>query len=106
MKTYNLLDFKGGWFIGNFSQVILPSKNVEVSIKKYHVGDSDAKHFHKKADEITVIVSGRVKMNNIEYGENDIILIEKNDSTDFLAITDVITCVVKLPSIIGDKYLI
>ena len=106
MKLYNLLDFNGGWFVGNFLPVILPSENVEISIKKYQAGEGDAKHFHKKADEITVIVSGRVKMNNVEYIENDIILIEKNDSTDFLAITDVITCVVKLPSIIGDKYLI
>ena len=31
--------------------------------------DYEAKHFHKIATELTVIISGRVRMNGIEYGK-------------------------------------
>jgi hypothetical protein len=61
---------------------------------------------HKVADEITMIVEGMVSMNGVKYSANDILLIEKGDATDFLAVTDAITCVVKLPCVKGDKYLV
>lgn len=106
MRLYNLNDFKGGWFVGNFLPTILPSDEVEVSIKRYKAGDYDAKHVHKVADEVTVIVEGVVKMNDIGYRADDVIWIEKGDETDFLAVTDAVTCVVKIPCVKGDKYLI
>jgi hypothetical protein len=56
------------------------------------------------AEEFTIIVSGEVLMNNVKYSENDIIKINKNETTDFKAITDVITVVVKVPSSKNDKY--
>lgn len=104
MKLYKLQNFKLGWFIGDFTPTIISTKNVEVSIKRYKSGDYDNKHYHKMADEITVIIQGECIMNGIKYYSNDIILIEKNDTTDFLAVTDLVTCVIKLPSVIGDKY--
>lgn len=106
MKLFNLNDFKGGWFIGNFLPTIIPSNEVEVAIKRYKAGDYDAKHLHKVADEITVIVDGVVKMNDIGYRADDVIWIEKGDETDFLAVTDAVTCVVKIPCVKGDKYLV
>ena len=39
------------------------------------------------------------------YKEGDILLIEPNVSTDFKALTDVVTTVVKLPGTSNDKYL-
>jgi hypothetical protein len=104
MKLFNLHQFTKGWFVGNFSPTILPSDEVEVAIKRYKVGDHDNSHYHLKADEITVIVSGTVKMNDVIYKENDVIWIEKNELTDFTAITDAVTCVVKIPCVKGDKY--
>ena len=105
MKLYNLSNFKGGWFIGNFLPTIIPSNEVEVSIKRYSAGDYDAPHYHKEADEITVIVYGEVSMNKVKYHGDDILWIEKGDVTDFLALIDTITCVVKLPCVKGDKYI-
>ena len=39
-----------------------------------------------------------------EWGAGSIVMVEPGDTTDFRAVTDVVTVVVKLPSIAGDKY--
>jgi len=105
MIKHNLKNYIGGWFIGDFYPTIIPSKDFEVSIKRYKKGDYDPKHYHKLSNEITVIVEGNAKMNGVIYEKDDIILIEKNEATDFEAISDCVTCVIKLPSSKNDKYL-
>ncbi len=82
MKKDNLKDFFKGWFIGNFSPTLIKTNEVEVAVKRYKAGDSEAAHHHKLATEITVIVSGEVEMNGVKYIEDDIIVIDPNDSTD------------------------
>ncbi len=44
-------------------------------------------------------------MNDIEYNEGSIIIMEPGEKTDFLAVTDTITVVVKLPGANNDKYI-
>ena len=104
MKLFNLKDYIGGWFVGNFSPTIINTKDFEIAIKEYKTGDYEKPHIHKIAKEIAIIVCGEVLMNNIKYSKGDIILIEPNDKTDFNCLTDIITVVVKIPSIVGDKY--
>ena len=104
MKKYSLNEMKLGWFIGDFEPSVQRTKDFEVAIKNYPAGTREDSHFHKKANEITVIVSGRVKMNDSIFETGDIIVIEKNENTDFTAITDTVTCVIKTPSVIGDKF--
>lgn len=94
-----------GWFVGNFEPTALLTKDVEVAVKKYKAGDYEPAHYHKIATEITVITDGEVRMNGVTYSSGDIILIEPNQATDFLAITDVITTVVKFPGANDDKYI-
>ena len=43
-------------------------------------------------------------MNGIKYFDDDIIVIEPLDKTDFECLTDVITVVVKYPGANDDKY--
>ena len=105
MKTANLNDMIKGWFVGNFEPTVLKTNDVEVAVKKYKKGDNEEKHYHKIATEITVIVKGKVKMNGVEYNENDIIVIEPNESTDFEVLEDTICTVVKYPGANDDKYL-
>jgi quercetin dioxygenase-like cupin family protein len=105
MHQFNLNSFIGGWFIGNFSPALFENSNFEIAIKKYNAGQSESSHYHKIATEITVIVSGKVKMNENIYESNDIILINPNESTNFIALEDTTTCVVKIPSVQNDKYL-
>lgn len=94
-----------GWFVGNFQPAALVTQDVEVAVKKYIAGEYESAHYHKIATEITVIMNGQVKMNGVIYTEGDIILIEPNQATDFLAITDVMTTVVKYPGARDDKYI-
>ena len=105
MKKVKLKDMKGGWFIGNFEPSLLKTNDVEVAVKKYKSGDSEQAHYHKVATEYTVIVEGKVRMMGVEYGEGEILIIKPMESTDFLALTDVTTVVVKVPGASNDKYI-
>jgi hypothetical protein len=106
IKKYNLDEMTNGWFVGNFEPSLYKTNDVEVGVKKYLSGSTESLHFHKIATEFTVIITGKVKMNNIVYSAGDILKIDPGISTDFYALTDVITVVVKLPGANNDKYLI
>lgn len=105
MKVFKIKDMFKGWFIGNFEPSVFKTNDVEVGLKSYRLGDYEGPHYHKIATEYTVIVSGRVEMNGTEYGEGDILVINPLDVTDFKALTDVKTLVVKLPGANDDKYI-
>lgn len=105
MKIAKLNDMVKGWFIGNFEPSLCKTNDVEVAVKTYKKGDREDKHYHKIATEYTVIISGRVKMNDTEYVAGDIIVMEPNEATDFECLQDgTINVVVKLPGANNDKY--
>jgi hypothetical protein len=104
MKVFHLGNMTKGWFVGNFEPTVLSTTDVEVAVKKYKAGDYELSHHHKIATEITVITDGEVKMNGVIYSSGAIIVIEPNEPTDFLALTDVTTTVVKYPGANDDKY--
>ncbi|KDA94729.1 hypothetical protein [Pantoea agglomerans] len=106
MQSTNLDQMVRGWFIGGFEPAVLKTTDVEVAVQHFKAGDKEARHYHKIATEITVIVKGRVVMNDQEYNEGAIIKINPGESTDFYAIEDTITTVVKLPGALNDKYLV
>lgn len=105
MKVSKLEYMFKGWFVGNFDPTVLQTNDVEVAVKEYKKGDYEKKHYHKIATEITVIVSGCVKMNGVIYEKGTIIVIEPNESTDFEALEDSITTVVKFPGANNDKFI-
>ncbi|WP_280741351.1 hypothetical protein [Polynucleobacter sphagniphilus] len=105
MKVFKLEEMTKGWFVGNFTPTVLLTNQVEVAVKKYKAGEYESSHHHKIATEITVITDGEVKMNDVIYKSGTILVIEPNTPTDFLAITDVTTTVVKFPGASDDKYL-
>jgi len=105
MKIANLSDMIKGWFVGNFEPTVLKTNDVEVAVKRYKKGEYEERHFHKIATEITVIVEGKVKMNDKIYKKDDIVIIEPNEDTDFEVLEDTVTVVVKYPGANNDKYL-
>lgn len=105
MKHYKLNDMVRGWFVGDFTPTALATRAAEVGIKHYRAGDREAHHYHKIAQEITVIQSGRVQMNGVEYVSGDIVVINTMESTDFVVLEDTVTLVVKVPGAVDDKYL-
>ena len=58
------------------------------------------------ATEITLIASGRARMNGRVLGPGDILVLQPGDAADFEALEPTISVVVKLPSVPGDKYLV
>lgn len=105
MKIAKIDDMVKGWFVGNFQPTLFETNDVEVAFKRYCKGIYEGVHFHKLATEITVIASGRVRMNGVEYGVGDIIIMEPNEATDFEALEENTQCVVvKIPGANNDKY--
>lgn len=106
MRVDRLETMTKGWFVGDFAPAALRSSACEVAIKHYAAGDAESTHVHRIATEITAIVSGRVRMCGGEWTAGDILTIEPGEATDFLALTDAVTVVVKLPSVPEDKHLV
>lgn len=105
MRTAKLPDMVRGWFIGDFSPTVLATQAVEVAVKSYVAGSKEKRHYHKVATEVTLILSGRVRMNDIEYHTGDIVVVAPMESTDFEVLADTTTVVVKVPGAPDDKYL-
>lgn len=105
MDALKLENMIKGWFVGDFEPTALTTRACEVGIKKYKAGERERSHYHKIATEITVVVSGSIKMANAEWHEGDIIVLSPNEVTDFEALTDAITVVVKHPGAQNDKYI-
>jgi quercetin dioxygenase-like cupin family protein len=105
MNTGKLQDMFKGWFVGDFNPSLLRTDACEVAVKTYKAGEAEELHHHKVATEVTLILSGRVRMCGKEWGEGDIIVLEPGEATDFLALTDAVNVVVKTPGAKNDKYL-
>jgi hypothetical protein len=106
VKVDALSGMVGGWFVGDFSPTLLNTNEAEVACKKYKRGDSERRHVHKVATELTLIVSGRVRMNGREIGAGEIVTLLPGESSDFQVIEDAVTVCVKIPSVKGDKYFV
>jgi hypothetical protein len=105
MKKFFLENMINGWFVGDFTPSAFSTSSCEVGLKRYVTGQREELHYHKVATEITLIVSGKVKMMDLTYGDGDIVVLEPGTPTDFEALTDVVSVVVKIPGVLGDKYL-
>lgn len=106
MKTARLDEMTKGWFVGAFAPTAHASDACEVAVKHYRAGDSEAAHYHKVATEITLVLSGRVRMVDREFGPGDIVVLEPGDVTAFEAIDDAVNVVVKVPGALNDKYVV
>jgi hypothetical protein len=104
MKHYKLQEMVKGWFVGGFEPSVLSTQACEVAVKHYNSGDVEAAHFHRVATEITVVVSGKIRMKGREFTDGDIVVLEPGEVSSFEAITDCINVVVKLPGVLNDKF--
>ena len=105
MKHDHLEKMVKGWFVGAFNPTAYSTEACEVAVKQYYAGEKESAHYHKIATEITLILNGEVLMNGSKWRDGDIITLSPGEITDFEAITDTTTIVVKTPSVLGDKYL-
>ncbi len=104
MNHYRLEDMVKGWFVGPFLPTAFATNACEVAVKKYLAGEFEAVHYHKIATEITLILSGEVKMLNTVWRSGDIIVLQPGITTSFEALSDTVNVVVKVPGVLDDKY--
>jgi mannose-6-phosphate isomerase-like protein (cupin superfamily) len=104
MIVHDLNTMKGGWFIGAFEPTCLATQDFEVAVKRYQAGSRETPHVHRVGREFTVIVEGHARINGRDYLAGAILDIPPGEATAFEAVTDVLTVVVKTPSVLGDKY--
>lgn len=106
MKKYKISDMVNGWFVGNFEPSLLKTDKCELALKKYKKGIKEKKHYHLLADEITLIVEGKARINNEIFKKGDIAYISKSEVAEFETLEETTTVVFKSASIKGDKYII
>ena len=105
LEQFKLDDMIKGWFIGNFEPTLFRTEDFEVGVKQYKAGDTEDAHYHKIATEFTMVLNGTVEMSGQQYHHGDIIKVNPGVATNFIALSDVTTVVVKVPGAINDKYL-
>ena len=106
MEKFRLDNMTRGWFVGDFEPTIIKTKNCEVGVKFYTAGIKESAHYHSKAEEITVVVTGKVRMNDLILEAGDIVRVLKDEVVEFEALLDSTTVIYKSASVVGDKYLI
>ena len=104
MKVFDIKKMIGGWYIGNFKPSAFRTKNFEVSYKIHKKNEKWPYHYHKKSDEINLILKGRMKIRKKILKKGDIFILKKKEIADpiFLKTTHIIC--VKVPSSKNDKY--
>ena len=105
MFKSNLSEYKNGWLLGNFSPALIQTSDFEVCVKAFKVGDCETSHYQVIATEITVVLSGKVRMGEILLTEDDILVVEPGEIVDFEALTDCKVLGIKFPSLPEDKVL-
>jgi len=91
--------------VGNFEPTIFPSQDFEIALKYFKQGDIEPKHYQLSAHELTIVVSGRVRMGKHFASTGDGLLIEPLECIDFEALSDTALVCVKWPSNPLDKVL-
>lgn len=103
-KVINKNDYTRGWLIGDFIPSIENNKNVELG---YLFHEKDSKwdfHYHKESIEINILINGNMIINNIEYNEKDVFIINKNIISCPIFVRDCELICIKIPSVPQDKY--
>lgn len=106
MKKYKFSIMKEGWFVGNFEPTAHKTKDFEVAYVKHKKGQFWPKHYHKIAKEITLVIKGRIQINDQIFESGDIIVIDPEEISVPKFLEDSEVVVIKTPSDVNDKYIV
>ena len=106
MKTYKIEEFTKGWFVGDFEPSLLKTKQFEVGLLNRIKDQKESLHYHRFSTEITLVVKGKIKIHGKNFEAGDIFIVEPWEVVDPEILEDTQLCVIKVPSIPGDKYII
>ena len=105
MQINRIEEFIKGWFVGDFSPVILHSTEYEVAVKWFKAGETEPLHKQLIATEITVVIEGEILLGGKTFAKGDVITIPPGEFAAFESITDSALVCVKNPSLPNDKIL-
>lgn len=105
MTRFRLEDMVRGWFVGPFDPSALHTPACEVAVKHFAAGEREASHSHRVATEVTLVVSGRVRMGPHQIGPGEGLVLAPGTESDFEALTETVCVSVKVPGVPGDKVL-
>jgi hypothetical protein len=105
MLVNRIDEFTKGWFVGDFSPVILNSKDYEIAVKWFEAGDKEPLHKQITATEITVVIAGQIRLGGVIFSKGDVITIPPGEFAEFESITESSLVCVKTPSLPNDKVL-
>ena len=107
MKKLRLSDAGArGWFIGDFPEAVVRTRDFEVCWQENPGGARDRPHVHRIITEVQLITSGRMIINGVEFGPGDIYISEPGEEYHAEYLEDTKVVAVKFPSVPTDKYYI
>lgn len=104
MDVFNIKDYKGGWFIGNFEPSIYKNCMFEVAHHQHKAGFRGPLHTHYLAMEVTYILKGKLTASGKTLSTGNIFTYKPHEVADVEFHEDTDLIVVKWPSIPDDKY--
>ncbi len=107
MKKFRLSESGArGWFVGDFAEAVVRTKDFEVCWQSNQAGAVDKPHMHKVITELQLITEGRMIINGEEFGPGDIYVSEPGEEYHAHYLEDTKVVAIKFPSIPDDKYYI
>jgi hypothetical protein len=106
MREYNPNHFKGGWFMGDFEPSLLRVPGFEVGVKHHKKGEYHEPHYHAVATEYNYLLDGVLIINDHKFVAPTIFVVEPGESVYPHFETDCTLCIIKVPSVPGDKYIV
>jgi len=107
MKKFRLEDAGArGWFVGDFPEAVVRTKDFECCWQENSAGTVDRPHYHKVITEIQLITQGRMIINDVEFGPGDIYVSEPGEHYYAKYLEDTKVLALKFPSVPSDKYYI
>lgn len=105
MIIKHLNDFTRGWLIGDFEPTLLRTKDFEVGVLSHKAGEVWPEHIHMIAEEYNILLDGFMSVNDKNFSPGDVFVVRKGELAKPVFHTDCRVLVIKVPSVIGDKYI-
>lgn len=99
-------DNLNGWFVGDFEPNLICSKDIEFGFKRIPANTKPDYHFHKFKTEYTILLEGKILLENSNQTIKPITCIKLNpfDKNDQYFLEDCLILIVNSPSVKNDKF--
>jgi quercetin dioxygenase-like cupin family protein len=104
MNLHRIEDFKGGWFIGDFEPSLFKNSVIEASVKTHKKNEEWPVHYHKKATEFNVVISGSMIIQGKELSAGDVFVLKPYEIADPTFLEDTVIVCIKIPAAKNDKF--